>query len=72
MDEKDAPPAQNALQRLESLHSELRYKRLERGRFIWPQATGGVVSLTPAQLSMLPEGIDWRRPARTFALQMAV
>jgi transposase len=37
-------------------------KRLERGRFIWPQATGGVVSLTPAQLSMLLEGIDWRRP----------
>jgi transposase len=47
-------------------------KRLERGRFIWPQATGGVVSLTPAQLSMLLEGIDWRRPARTFAPQMAV
>lgn len=28
-------------------------KRLERGRFIWPQATSGSVSLTPAQLSML-------------------
>ena len=28
-------------------------KRLERGRFIWPQAAGAVVSLTPAQLSML-------------------
>ena len=25
-------------------------KRLERGRFIWPQATSGTVSLTPAQL----------------------
>jgi transposase len=47
-------------------------KRLERGRFIWPQATGGVVSLTPAQLSMLLEGIDWRHPARTSAPQMAV
>jgi transposase len=47
-------------------------KRLERGRFIWPQAAGGVVSLTPAQLSMLLEGIDWRRPARTSAPQMAV
>jgi len=33
-------------------------KRLERGRFIWPQATSGTVSLTPAQLSMLLEGID--------------
>ena len=47
-------------------------KRLERGRFIWPQAAGGVVSLTRAQLSMLLEGIDWRRPARTAAPQMAV
>ena len=36
-------------------------KRLERGRFVWPQATGGKVSLTPAQLSMLLEGIDWER-----------
>ena len=25
-------------------------KRLERGRFIWPQAASGTVSLTPAQL----------------------
>src|ERR1700712_2699770 len=37
-------------------------KRLERGRFIWPQAESGTVSLTRAQLSMLLEGIDWRRP----------
>lgn len=41
-------------------------KRLERGRFVWPQATSGVVHLSPAQLSMLLEGIDWRRPERTF------
>ena len=41
-------------------------KRLERGRFVWPQATSGSVCLTPAQLSMLPEGIDWRRPERTW------
>ena len=42
-------------------------KRLERGRFIWPQATSGSVSLTPAQLSMLLEGIDWRMPVRTHS-----
>ena len=47
-------------------------KRLERGRFIWPQADNGTISLTPAQLSMLLEGIDWRRPVRTSAPQMAV
>src|SRR5882724_11515786 len=28
-------------------------KRLERGRFVWPQATSGSVALTRAQLSML-------------------
>jgi len=28
------------------------------------------VSLTAAQLSMLLEGIDWRRPARTFERPM--
>jgi transposase len=41
-------------------------KRLERGRFVCPQAAGGTVSLTGAQLSMLLEGIDWRRPARKW------
>jgi transposase len=41
-------------------------KRLERGRFVWPQASSGAVSLTPAQLSMLLEGIDWRMPQRTW------
>ena len=47
-------------------------KRLERGRFIWPPATSGTVALTPAQLSMLLEGIDWRRPVRTQTPQLAV
>lgn len=40
-------------------------KRLESGRFIWPTAESGTIHLTPAQLSMLLEGIDWRRPSRT-------
>ncbi|WP_349675176.1 IS66 family insertion sequence element accessory protein TnpB [Burkholderia thailandensis] len=31
-------------------------KRLERGRFVWPRADGGVVCLSQAQLSMLLEG----------------
>ncbi|MGE0273500.1 MAG: IS66 family insertion sequence element accessory protein TnpB [Alphaproteobacteria bacterium] len=47
-------------------------KRLERGRFVWPQADTGAVYLSSAQLSMLLEGIDWRRPARTWQPQMAV
>jgi transposase len=47
-------------------------KRLEGGRFVWPQAREGVVALSAAQLSMLLEGIDWRRPRRTSAPQLAV
>ena len=47
-------------------------KRLEHGRFVWPQAATGTVHLTSAQLSMLLEGIDWRRPARTWRPEMAV
>ena len=46
-------------------------KRLERGRFVWPQADGGTVALTRAQLSMLLEGIDWRRPQRTHVPQLS-
>jgi transposase len=46
-------------------------KRLERGRFVWPQAASGSVSLTAAQLSMLLEGIDWRRPQRTWRPEVA-
>ena len=46
-------------------------KRLERGRFVWPQAKHGAVSLTAAQLSMLLEGIDWRMPARTWQPELA-
>ena len=46
-------------------------KRLERGRFVWPQAGSGSVALTPAQLSMLLEGIDWRMPVRTDPPQLA-
>src|SRR6185295_16658432 len=46
-------------------------KRLERGRFVWPLAQSGTVSLTAAQLSMLLEGIDWRRPRRTWQPDIA-
>jgi transposase len=45
-------------------------KRLEKGRFVWPQAKDGTVSLTSAQLSMLLEGIDWRMPARSWRPEM--
>ena len=35
-------------------------KRLERGRFVWPRAEDGKITLRASQLSMLLEGIDWR------------
>lgn len=41
-------------------------KRLERGRFLWPSPADGVVTITPAQLGYLLEGIDWRMPQRTW------
>ena len=39
-------------------------KRLERGRFVWPAAKEGKVSLSPAQLSMLVEGSTGECPKR--------
>ena len=42
------------------------YKRLERGRFVWPRAKEGKVSLSASQLSMLLEGIAWRMPKKTW------
>ncbi len=47
-------------------------KRLEKGRFVWPQASSGVATLTAAQLSMLVEGIDRRMPAWTARPEAAV
>lgn len=41
-------------------------KRLERGRFVWPAAKDGKVSLSPSMLAMLLEGIDWRMPQKTW------
>ena len=46
-------------------------KRLEKGRFLWPRAVTGTVSLTKAQLAMLMEGIDWRAPVRSWRPELA-
>ena len=46
-------------------------KRMDRGRFVWPMTRTGSVALTGAQLSMLLEGIDWRRPERTWVPSLA-
>ena len=36
-------------------------KRLERGRFVWPSASGGSVAISAAQLAYMLDGIDWVR-----------
>jgi len=46
-------------------------KRLEQGRFVWPVTREGAVTLTPAQMSMLLEGIDWRTPQRSWQPSVA-
>ena len=55
-------------------------KRLERGRFIWPMlssqtrasgTTDGAVTISPAQLGYLLEGIDWRAPQQTWRPELA-
>ena len=51
-------------------------KRLERGRFVWPSTiprenADRSVTITPAQLGYLLEGIDWRMPQRTWRPQAA-
>ncbi|MFS8051168.1 IS66 family insertion sequence element accessory protein TnpB, partial [Rhizobium sp. BR 314] len=40
-------------------------KKLDRGRFVWPSAEGGAIAISPAQLSYLLSGIDWRHPQET-------
>ena len=39
------------------------YKRLERGRFVWPGVGDGVMHLSRVQFETLFEGLDWRRVA---------
>ena len=41
-------------------------KRLVKAKYVRPAASDGKVTVSPAQLSMLLEGIDWRAPQRTW------
>ena len=36
------------------------HKRLEGGKFVWPQVRDGVMRLSAAQFAALFEGLDWR------------
>ncbi len=50
----------NALKALIWTHGgfTLAYKRLERGRFVWPSGDGETVRMTRAELAALLEGLD--------------
>jgi transposase len=43
-------------------------KRIDKGDFVWPRMVdpGSTVTLSPSQLAILIEGIDWRVPARVW------
>ena len=49
----------------DGLGMSLYAKRLEHGRFLWPSATDGAVSISASQLSYMLDGIDWRNPRYT-------
>lgn len=53
----------------DGLGMSLYAKRLERGRFLWPSPADGIVSITPAQLAYLLDGIEMAltRPLRAGA-----
>jgi transposase len=55
----------------DGLGMSLYSKRLERGRFIWPTPSDGMVAITAAQLGYMLEGIDWRNPLRTWRPEAA-
>lgn len=46
----------------DGLGTSLYAKRLDRGKFIWPSAMPGAVSISAAQMACMLEGIDWRNP----------
>ncbi|MGA7674961.1 MAG: IS66 family insertion sequence element accessory protein TnpB [Rhizomicrobium sp.] len=55
----------------DGIGTSLYAKRLDRGKFIWPSAAGGVLSITAAQMAYMLEGIDWRNPQATWRPQSA-
>ncbi len=55
----------------DGLGMSLYAKRLEKGRFIWPSPTNGVLAISASQLSYMLDGIDWRNPRYTFRPQCA-
>ena len=48
------------------------HKRLERGHFVWPINEKGIVTISRAQLSLLFDGIDWRRIKQQLSITPSI
>ena len=55
----------------DGLGMSLYAKRLEKGRFIWPSPSSGVLAISASQLAYMLDGIDWRNPVHTFRPERA-
>jgi len=55
----------------DGLGMSLYAKRLDRGKFIWPSASDGAISISAAQMAYMLKGIDWRNPQLTWRPQSA-
>jgi transposase len=42
-----------------------------KGHVIWPTPAEGPVTISPAQLVNMLEGIDWRAPQKTYRPEIA-
>ncbi|WP_272939065.1 IS66 family insertion sequence element accessory protein TnpB [Sinorhizobium meliloti] len=50
--------------RWSGLHSQMRYKWLEAGKFVWPPIRDGAMQMSSQEFSLLFGGIDWTRVKR--------
>ena len=55
----------------DGLGMSLYAKRLEKGRFIWPSPSDGVIAISASQLAYMLDGIDWRNPVHSFRPERA-
>ena len=55
----------------DGLGMSLYAKRLEKGHFIWPSPSDGVLAISASQLAYMLDGIDWRNPVHTFRPERA-
>ena len=46
----------------DGLGTSLYAKGLDRGRFVWPTAIDGIVTISASQMACMLEAIDWRNP----------